>query len=91
MGARNPFSKTLWPGDTVQFIAAQKPVPQWAIGKIGTVERLTREGNIVVDLGYQERQKRLVAKRHQLILIRGKNFTPTEEELKQMLAGKLKQ
>jgi len=42
----------------------------------GEVERIGREGGVIVNLGYRAPKKFITAKQEQLILIKGKNFVP---------------
>lgn len=75
MGIRTPNSKVIT-GDTVKIASAGFQVPQWAVGMQGTVERIGREGGVIVNLGYRAKRKFITAKQEQLILIKGKNFVP---------------
>lgn len=75
MGIRYPHSKVIT-GDTVRIAVSGFQVPQWAVGMEGEVERIGREGGVIVNLGYRAPKKFITAKQEQLILIKGKNFIP---------------
>lgn len=75
MGVRYPHSKVIT-GDTVRIAVSGFQVPQWAVGMEGEVERIGREGGVIVNLGYRAPKKFITAKQEQLILIKGKNFVP---------------
>jgi hypothetical protein len=75
MGIRTPNSKVIT-GDTVKIASAGFQVPLWAVGMEGTVERIGREGGVIVNLGYRAKRKFITAKQEQVILVRGINFIP---------------
>ncbi len=67
------------PGDKVKVIGYGSQVKQWAVGLEGTVDRINRQGGIIVNLGFTAKQKYITAKREHLKLIGGMKVKADKE------------